>query len=251
MAVFRCLFKDILLRPDKTFKAHYQFFPYGIYGRIGYLGKDLFEIVVKYLRLARKERVRGIVTHGPDGLFAVLCHRPYYHLHVLTGISECPQIRSHVKRPFRASGSRRDPFNRQHVILHPVPVRLLGDNRVLYLVVFNYAPFFSIDKEHLAGFEPARYFYIGRSYVLHSDFRGHNYETFFRHDITGWTQAVPVQHGAYISAVGERYSCRPVPWFHETRMVLIKIPQVFLHVFILFPCGRDQHHHHMRQRPAR
>jgi hypothetical protein len=57
--------------------------------RIGHLGEQLFEVVVKQLRPIREHGERGVVAHRANRLVAVLRHGSDQNLQVLGGVAKC------------------------------------------------------------------------------------------------------------------------------------------------------------------
>ena len=80
--------EQIGLRADKRDQRHHQFFPNRVDRRIGNLSKQLLEIVVKRLVLARQDRQRRIVAHRANGLLGTLGHGSEDELDVLLAESE-------------------------------------------------------------------------------------------------------------------------------------------------------------------
>ena len=81
-------FQQIAFRADVTFQRHHHFFANGIDGRVGYLRKQLFEIIVDHARLVRQTGQRRIVTHGADRVTQFAHQRQQHKLHGLDGVTE-------------------------------------------------------------------------------------------------------------------------------------------------------------------
>ncbi len=87
-AAFRSGIHQISFGTKSQSRGRNQFFANRIDGWIGYLRKELFEIVIKQLRLVRQNRQRRVGAHGADGLNAVLRHRADVDAQVLKIITE-------------------------------------------------------------------------------------------------------------------------------------------------------------------
>ena len=87
-AVRALLLQEIAVRTDVYGGVSHYFLPEGVNGRVGHLGKELFEIVEQQLMLLGQHRQGRVVTHGERRLHAVLCHRDDLILDVLIGVTE-------------------------------------------------------------------------------------------------------------------------------------------------------------------
>ncbi len=87
-------FQQIALGADVALQRHDHFLADGVDGRVGYLGKTLFEIVVDHARLVGHHRKRGVVAHGSQGVAQLLDEGLEHDLHGLYGVAE----RLHARR---------------------------------------------------------------------------------------------------------------------------------------------------------
>ncbi len=77
--------------------------------------------------------------------------------------------------------------------------------------------------------------------------RGHDHQVIIRDEVAGGPQAIAIQGGADLAAVGEGHRRRAIPGFHEGGMVLVEGAPPLVHQGITGPGLRDQDHHGMGQ----
>ena len=82
------LIQQIAVVADKSRKAHYQTLAYRVDRGIGNLGKKLFKITGKVLRLIRQNGKRYIGPHGTDRFFAIQRHRLDNGIDILAAVTE-------------------------------------------------------------------------------------------------------------------------------------------------------------------
>ena len=71
MAVFRSLLQHVALLTDIDGGGSYDLLADRIDRRIGYLGKELLEVVKQRLMLLGKHSQRTVCTHGRNGLCTI------------------------------------------------------------------------------------------------------------------------------------------------------------------------------------
>ncbi len=236
--------EQIALRTDGGGGRRDQFLADAVNGRIGDLGEKLLEIIVEQLRFARQHRQRGVAAHRADGLDAVARHRGHDDAQVLEGVAKSLLALQNAvcgtARGRNRIGRRDSKFNRLPV--EPVAVRLFGRNFQLDLLVRHDAPFLGIDQEHASGLEAALLQDPVRRHVQHADLGGHDDQIVLGHVITGGPQAVAIQHGADLFAVGKGDGGRAVPRFHEATVVLVEGLFLVAHRGVIGPRFGDHHH---------
>src|SRR5690606_27401907 len=97
-----------------------------------------------------------------------------------------------------------------------------GGNIFLYLLIVHYTAFLHIYKEHSPWLQSSVEFDVFRGDIYHADFRGHNNIAVLGYRIPGWPQAISIQDGPDIIAIGKGDRGRSVPRFHQTGMVFIE-----------------------------
>ena len=126
---------------------------------------------------------------------------------------------------------------------------LIGDLR-LDLFVRDDRALFEVDQQHAARLQPP----LGHDGFFgnrqHTGFGRHNDAVVIGDDIARRAQAVAVERGADLLAVGERYGGGAVPRFHERCVILVECLAARIHLLVTGPGFRDQHHHRVGEAVA-
>ena len=112
----------------------------------------------------------------------------------------------------------------------------------LDLVVVDDAAGVGVHQEHLARGDAALADDLCRVQVEDADLGGQHHQAVVGDPVAGRAQAVAVQHGPDLVAVGEGHGCGPVPRLHQHRVVLVEGPAGRIHGGVVFP-GLGDHHH--------
>jgi hypothetical protein len=242
-------------RPDHRDERHDQLLADRIDRRVGDLREVLLEIVIEQLWPRRQRRDRGVGAHRADRIVGLARHRLEKELQVFLGISEGLLLAELVGRIVRARwppalleigqfgelelGRRQPGF-----------VGMGGRQFALYLLVADDAALFEVDQQHLAGLQAP----FAADPVLrnrqHARLGGHDHMVVVGDDKTRRPQAVAIEGRADLATVGEGDGRRPVPRFHQRRVIFVEGAALGIHQRIAGPGFRDQHHHRMRQRIA-
>ncbi|MCY1233852.1 hypothetical protein D9M72_464100 [compost metagenome] len=126
---------------------------------------------------------------------------------------------------------------------------LLGE-RGLHLLVGDDAALLHIDQQHLARLQAPLLDDLVLVDRQHAGFRSKDDAIIRGDDVAGRTQAVAVERGADLAAIGEGDCRRSVPRLHQRRMVFVESLALGRHQLVAGPGFRDQHHDSMRQRIA-
>ncbi len=192
---------------------------------------------------------RRVGSHGADRFNAVAGHRRHQDSQIFKRVAERNlPLHDSLMRRRRHIGRGRQISDLDQVVMEPLPVRLLMGHRFFQFVVGDNPSLCCVNQEHAARLQAAFLDNALRRDVQNSHFRGHDDQIVFRDIVARRAQAVPVQHGPDLRAVGERNGRRTVPGFHQTAMVLVERFLVRAHAFVAGPGFRDHHHHGMRQR---
>ncbi|CPO01337.1 Uncharacterised protein [Bordetella pertussis] len=218
--------------------------------RVGHLREQLAEVVVERLGAVRQHGQRGIVAHRADHFLAAGGHGFEDELEILLGPAE--RLLAVEQRHGRLGGRRGGPGRGQRFQLDlqafdPLAVRAAVGQLQLDLAVVDDAALLQVDQEHLARLQAP--------FLDDAVFRDRQRARLGRHDdhvvvgdqVARRTQAVAVQRGADLAAVGEGDRGRPVPGLHHGGVVLVEGAPAFVHLRVLFPGFRDHHHHGVRQ----
>jgi len=136
------------------------------------------------------------------------------------------------------------------VLVQPLPVGLGGADRAFDLLVLDDPALGRVDEEHAARLEPALAHDLVGGDVEHAGLGGHDDGAFLGDVIARRAQAVAVEDGADLDAVGERDRRRAVPRLHQARVVLVERAALVIHRLVVGPRLGNHHHHRVRQRAA-
>ena len=125
----------------------------------------------------------------------------------------------------------------------------LGQRR-LELLVGKEAALVEIDEQHLARLQaPLRHdVLLGNGQDAHLG--SHDDAVVAGDEIARRAQAVAVEGGADLAAVGEGDRRRAVPWLHQRGVVLVERAALLVHERVARPGLRNHHHHRMGERVA-
>ena len=238
-------------RPDDRDETHHQFLADRVDRRIGDLGEVLLEIGEKKLRLLRQRRDRRVVAHRADRFLAGRRHRRHQDLEVFLGVAEhLLAIEQRQVRDRRGFRRFRQVFELDLRALQPFLVRMALRQLRFELFVGNEPARLEIDQQHLARLQPP----LGDDLLLrdrqHADFRGHDDAVVAGDDIARRAQAVAIERGADLPAVGEGDRRRAVPRLHQRGIVFVEGAALLIHRLIAGPGLRNHHHHGMGERIA-
>ena len=239
-------------RPDDRDQAHHQLLADRVDRRVGDLREVLLEIGEQELRLVRQRRDRRVGAHRADGFLALDRHRRHQELQVFLGVAEgllaIEQRQVGERRPCAAAGGRSS--STICVLLQPLPIGMALGERRLELLVGNEPAFVEIDQQHLAGLQPP----LGDDVLLrdrqHAHLRGHDDAVVAGDEVARGAQAVAVERGADLAAVGEGDRGRAVPRLHQRGVVFVEGAPLLVHERIARPGLGDHHHHRVRERVA-
>ena len=147
---------------------------------------------------------------------------------------------------FRAHAVGADIVEFDADAVYPFRIGLGGGERLFQLLVVDDAAFFEIDEEHLAGLQTPLlddiFFGDGQTTAL----RTHDHQIITGDDVARGAQAIAIQRGADLAAIGKRNRCRAVPRLHHRRVIFVKRAPRRVHQRVAFPRLGDHHHHRMR-----
>ena len=236
--------EQIRPRPDDRHQAHHQLFADRIDRRVGDLGEVLLEISEQRLPLVRQRRNRRVVAHGADGFFAGGAHRRHQQLQVFLRVAEgLLAIEQRQVRDVLAVAGFRQVFQHDLRALKPLLVGMALRQRRLELFVGNEAAFDQIDQQHLARLQAPLLDDVLFRNRQHAHFRRHDDAVVAGQQIARRPQAVAVERGADLAAVGEGERGRAVPRLHQRGVVFVEGAPLFVHQRIAGP-GLGHHHHH-------
>ncbi len=251
VAVLRLGLKQVQLGAHHYLGGGDQFLANRVDWRVGHLGKELLEIVVKQLRVVGQSRRRRVVAHGAQSLDPVGSHRRHQNAQLLKCVAENLLPLEHGSvvntRYFRLRLGHL--VQADQVLVKPLAVRMRAGHRLLELLVGNDAALRRIDQEHPARFQARLLEDALRLHRQYAHLRCHHHHVVFGDAVARGAQPVAVQHRTYNRSVGKDHGGRPVPRLHHCAVVLVESLLGVTHRFMLRPRLRDHHHHRVRQRP--
>ena len=192
--------------------------------------------------------MRNIAAHGADRVLSGDRHRQQKELGVFLGVAKrllAVEQGGRVGRHRRYIG--RQVFEYDLRLVQPGLIGLRLGQAGFQLSVVDDAPLFEIDEEHLARLQaPFLDDFFVRD-VEHADLRAHDHQIVLGADIAGRAQAIAVQGGADLAAIGKGHRRRSVPGFHHGGMKFVKSAALGIHQRIVVPGFRDHQHHGVGQ----
>ena len=237
-------------RSDEGHQRHDEFLADRVDRRVRYLREELLEVVVKDLWAVRQHGQRRVVAHRADGFLAVLRHRCEDDLEILLAVTKglLPVEQRHGRLLRRCRIGQR--VERDARPVDPRAIRLGCRQRALQLGVIDDSALLGIDEQHLARLQAPFPDYLAFGNVEHSDLGGHDHVIVVGDDVSRRPEAVAVERGADLAAVGERHRRGPVPRLHQRRVVFVERAPVLVHQRIAVPGFRNHQHHRVRERVA-
>jgi hypothetical protein len=258
--------EQVGLGADEGHQRHHDRLADRVDRRVGHLGEQLLEVVVERLVLGREHGQRAVVAHRADAFLAVLCHRRHQELDVFLG---------HAEGLLAVQQRGRDAFHRgdRGFLDHGLGVDLAGDRlhhvietdaQVLdpllvglgvgevgfQLLVVDHAALLEVDQEHLARLQAPLAHDLAVGHRQHAGFGTHDDEIVIGHAVAGRTQAVAVQRGADLAAIGEHDRGRAVPRLEHGGVVFVEGATARVHRAVLLPRLGDHHHDGLADRVA-
>ena len=236
--------QEVAARAELDRERHDQLLAQRIDRRVGHLGEALGEVVVEHVRLGGEDRQRRVVAHREARLLGLTGHRPDDELDVLGGeagrrLAE-QQAAGRARACGRRGGSRRGArgaaawglgrrrvkrLRRQAPPLgeQPGAVGAAGRDGGLDDVVAQQPPVLEVHGDHLAGAQTAL---LDDLLVRQGDgagLRGEREQAGAGARVARRAQAVAVDAGAGVPAVGEGDQRRPVPRLLHAGVVVVEV----------------------------
>ena len=238
-------------RPDEGHERHDELLADRVDRRVGHLGEVLLEIRVQQLGLVGQRRDRRVGAHRADRFLAGLGHGQHQELGALLRVAE--RLLAIEQADIGARRRRGAPRQLMHADLGAVQPLLIGMRRGelgLDLLVGDDAALLKVDEQHLAGLQPP---FLDDGFLgdrQHAALGGHDDQAIVGDEVARGPQAVAVERGADLAAVGEGHGGGAVPRLHQAGVILVKRAALGIHQRIAGPRLGDQHHRRMREAVA-
>ncbi|EHJ61206.1 hypothetical protein NSU_1794 [Novosphingobium pentaromativorans US6-1] len=244
--------EQVRARADHGDQAHHQFLADRVDRRVGDLREVLLEVVVEQARLVRQHRNRRVGAHRTDRIVGIDGHRLEEAAGVFLGVAE--GLLAIEQRGVR--GRQRVQLFLDHVevlehvlrLVEPLLVGLFVGQLGLDLLVLDDAALFEVDEEHLAGLETPLADDVVFLDRKNAAFRGHDAQVVVGDQEARRAQAVTVERGADLAAIGEGDGGGAVPGLHQRGVIFVERAAFAVHQRIAGPCLGDEHHHRVAER---
>ena len=147
-------------------------------------------------------------------------------------------------------GLLRQLVEMQGLLLEPGLVGPFRRDGRLELVIGDDPPLFKVDEKHAARLQAALPLHIAGIDLHHAHLAGHDHAVVVGDVVAARPQAVAVEHGTDVVAVGKRDRGGAVPRLLKRRVVFVEGPLVFRHAVVVLPGFGDHHHHRFLERAA-
>ena len=253
-AVLRRFDQEVALRSEAGGGAHHGPFADRVDRRVGDLGEALLEVGEEQARVGRENRKRGIVTHREHGFLRRLDHRREDHVEFLDRDAVGDLLAGKVERCEvlgRGEGfGRAELAEFEAVLVDPLAVGLLLGERFLDLAIVADGAGGGVHGKHLAGSEAALADDLGVVDDDRAGFRADVEQAVLGELVARGAEAVAVERGAELGAVGVNQAGRAIPGLGEGAVVLVEGAEVVGDVLVVAIGRRDQHAHRVFQRAA-
>jgi hypothetical protein len=240
-------FEDVALGADRGAERGHELLADGVERRVGDLREQLREVVVEQLGALGEARDGRVGAHRDHRLGAAGRHGRQDEPELLVGVAEGQLAAAHglgVVDDVLAVGQL---FEADEPGVEPVPVGVLLGEGVLDLLVVDYAALRGVDEEHAAGLEAALLGDLGGREVDDARLRGEHDEVVGGAPPAGGAQAVAVEDGADLGAVGEADARGAVPRLHDGGVVAVEVAPLGVHGGVVLPRLGDHHEHGVGQ----
>jgi hypothetical protein len=242
--------QQVGLGADEAVQAHHDGFADRVDRRVGDLRKQLLEVVVERFALVRQHGQGAVVAHRAGGLFAIGGHRGQQELDVFLRVAEGLLAVEQAVPGGGGLGAGFDGIEPDAHVVDPLAVGAGAGELVLQGLVVDDAALLQVDQEHLAGLQAPLLDDLAFGHGQYAGFGGHHDQVVVGDDVARRAQAVAVQRGADLLAVGEDHGGRAVPGLQHRRVVLVERTPAAVHQLVVLPGFGDHHHRRVRQRVA-
>ena len=231
----------------------------GVDRRVRHLGEELLEEVVDRAVLVGEDGERGIVAHRTDRIALLRDQGPEHEAEGLAGVAERLQAAGQVVAAHRGLGlcgvavalRCLDELREVGAPFEPLGIGAPRGDAALQFLVGDDAAAVEVDQEHPPRLQSPL---AEHAFGLDRDdpgLGGHDHQVVVGDVVAAGAEAVAVEHGADVAAVGEDDRRRPVPRLHQAGVVVVERLLGGVHLRIVLPRLRDHHHDRLLQGAAR
>jgi len=178
-------------------------------------------------------------------------HRGHQEFEVFLGIAEgLLAIEQGSVDGGRRGGHGRQVLQPDLGLGQPLAVGPKLGELVLEFRVVDDASGLHVDQEHPAGLQPPLLDDLVLRNVEHTHLRRHNHQVIVGNQVARRAQAIAVERGADLAAIGKGHGRRSVPRLHQRSVVFVETLALLVHQLVVMPRFRDEQHHGMGQRIA-
>ncbi len=250
--MFRRLAQQVHLAAKQGFRVHHHLLAQRVDWRVGYLGKKLLEVVVEELTPLTEDGQGNVAAHARHRLLAVVRHRQQDSQVVFLRVAERPPQGRRLLRRVGGNGAfrSRQVVQPKKVLLDPARIGLFPAYLVLDFVVLKDATGVGIDDDQPARPEPAFESHRLRRDRQYARLASQNKAVVGGNDIATGAQAVAIEHGSDLPAVGEDEAGRAVPRLRQATVILVEGASRRIEPMLAFVGFGYEHHQGVRQAAA-
>ena len=242
--------EQIALRPHRGLQARHDLLADGVQRRVGHLGKELLEIVVKHPGPSGQDSDGGVGTHRADRLCAGARHRGDEKVEFLVAVAERQLAQDHPVVGHPDVGALRQVIEVELLGGEPLPIGVLGGEFGFDLLVGDDPALRGVDQEHAAGLQSHSFDDPRGVEIEDAGLGGHHHQTVVGHPDARRSQPVAVEDRTDDGAVAEAHRGGAVPGLHQGGVIRIERPPGRIHRRVSFPGLGDHHQHRVGQAAA-
>ena len=249
--VRRLLFKRRSTLTKMHAQRHHHRFAQRVNRRIGDLREALTQEVIQWRHFVRQYRKWRVITHAPHNFGRSACHRLEDHAQIFVAVPERELQRSQLLARLHQRLHAVLRRKRRHVLLNPSTIRTTSGNFALGGEVTHDTPTRRVNQQHAARTEFSALDNVARIEIDDTHFRARDNHAVRADFVPARTQSVAIERDSDLHAIAVRQRRRSIPRFNHALVVFVERLHRRLHVGILLPCLRHQHHHRVNRTASR
>ena len=253
---------EVALGTHHALERRHHLLADGIDRRVGHLREHLLEVLVGELGNLGHHREGRVVAHRTQRLGPGANHGEQDHVERLAREPGGAQGREETDdaigvvagaadgRLGHRAGIRDEVVEFNHLVLYPVGVRALGGDLRLHVRVLQDGALIEVHEKDVSRSEPALLLDFFRRDVHDANLGRHDDAAGFGEVEPPGPEAVAIEGGPDLHAVGEGDEGGAVPRFHHRGVKLVEGASRGVHVRVVLPSLGDHEHHSLGQAPA-